>query len=333
MRHYTILVHSSRAFSLRKKAEEITLYTGGILLDEETSRLYNIVDMPTIAFAVITMVNSDLGDFAKIAFQAEETIIYGIIEGIPLLHPVAKQLVDNSLVFAPSNYSRRKLEEAGITVADTVYFYVGEEEFNVENARIIRHSLMKRGNYERIILWVGANQYRKGIDLVCSIAEYLPNYLFLIHSGHGEIPPEHVLRGGKNCILHNKVFKYSIGDLYYASDLLLSTSRAEGFGLPPIEYLYFNKPVVVPEHPVYRELLGDYAYYYPVKSMRYQRFYNLMLMELYEPDISTAPDIIEKALARGKPAREEGVKKYLTNRFSLDNYFRFKRFLIRNKLV
>ncbi len=50
--------------------------------------------------------------------------------------------------------------------------------------------------------------------------------------------------------------------LYRASSGVIMASRGEGFGLPIIEAAYFNKPVLVRDIPVFREIAGNSASYF-----------------------------------------------------------------------
>ncbi len=50
---------------------------------------------------------------------------------------------------------------------------------------------------------------------------------------------------------------------YRGAQVLVTASRAEGFGLTPLEALAFGTPVVVSDIPVHREVLGDAALFTP----------------------------------------------------------------------
>jgi glycosyltransferase involved in cell wall biosynthesis len=55
-----------------------------------------------------------------------------------------------------------------------------------------------------------------------------------------------------------------IADIISRSKCMLLLSKYEGFGIPPLESLYFNVPVVVSDIPVFREVLSDMATYVDV---------------------------------------------------------------------
>lgn len=51
-------------------------------------------------------------------------------------------------------------------------------------------------------------------------------------------------------------------ELYSASCALIAASEAEGFGLPLIEAAQHKLPIIARDIPVFREVAGEYAYYF-----------------------------------------------------------------------
>ena len=47
------------------------------------------------------------------------------------------------------------------------------------------------------------------------------------------------------------------GPIIEASDFLISTSRDEGLGLPLLEVQHAGLPVIAPDQPIFREVLGE----------------------------------------------------------------------------
>jgi glycosyltransferase involved in cell wall biosynthesis len=52
-----------------------------------------------------------------------------------------------------------------------------------------------------------------------------------------------------------------VNKLYNACDVGISTARGEGFGLTPVEHMYFNRPQVVTGIPTLKETLGSFAHF------------------------------------------------------------------------
>lgn len=59
----------------------------------------------------------------------------------------------------------------------------------------------------------------------------------------------------------------ALGALVHASNGLLFPTMAEGYGLPPLEALALDKPVICSDLPIFREILGDIPIYAPPGDM------------------------------------------------------------------
>ena len=51
--------------------------------------------------------------------------------------------------------------------------------------------------------------------------------------------------------------------LYARASALLAASYAEGFGLPLIEAAHYGLPIIARDIPVFHEVAGDFAFYFP----------------------------------------------------------------------
>jgi glycosyltransferase involved in cell wall biosynthesis len=70
--------------------------------------------------------------------------------------------------------------------------------------------------------------------------------------------PEH----NKRLIWLEGVSDAFLEQVYSASTCLIAASEGEGFGLPLIEAAQKNKPIIARDIPVFREVAGEYAYYF-----------------------------------------------------------------------
>ena len=69
--------------------------------------------------------------------------------------------------------------------------------------------------------------------------------------------------GLKDCVRHlGRVSDNELIELYKNAQLIVSTSMAEGFGLPLLECMKYGTPMVLSDIPVYREVASDSALYY-----------------------------------------------------------------------
>mgnify|MGYP000306633302 CR=1 FL=1 len=66
----------------------------------------------------------------------------------------------------------------------------------------------------------------------------------------------------KYIIIKTNVTDSELERYYHTSDLLVTPSFMEGFGLPPLEALTVGTPVVASNIPVYREIFGDHVSYF-----------------------------------------------------------------------
>jgi glycosyltransferase involved in cell wall biosynthesis len=53
-----------------------------------------------------------------------------------------------------------------------------------------------------------------------------------------------------------------LDQIYQASTCLINASEGEGFGLPLIEAAQYKLPIIARDIPVFREVVGDSAYYF-----------------------------------------------------------------------
>lgn len=54
-----------------------------------------------------------------------------------------------------------------------------------------------------------------------------------------------------------------LDEIYAASSCLIAASESEGFGLPLIEAAQHKRPIIARDIPVFREVAGDHAFYFP----------------------------------------------------------------------
>ncbi|MBS6396164.1 MAG: glycosyltransferase [Clostridiales bacterium] len=123
---------------------------------------------------------------------------------------------------------------------------------------------LKRVRTEKIILFVGRLDYKtKGLDFLLNIAEKLEKYIsyyrfLIVGDGEDKIKlEEEVKRRNLSdkvniCEATNNVKKF-----YEEADLLISTSRWEGFGLTLVEAMMFGVPFVSFDNSGPRDILDD----------------------------------------------------------------------------
>jgi glycosyltransferase involved in cell wall biosynthesis len=155
---------------------------------------------------------------------------------------------------------------------------VGEAGIDAARITVVHNGVAPGGTAPRAaaapyVLYVGSFEARK--DLVTAvrafgrIAESFPaHHLVAIAApGSGDARPARAavdrLRLAHRVHFVSRVADETLAALYASADVLLCTSRAEGFGLPPLEALAQGTPVVASSLPALREVLGDVALYAP----------------------------------------------------------------------
>ncbi|MCG2665028.1 glycosyltransferase, partial [Brevundimonas sp.] len=68
---------------------------------------------------------------------------------------------------------------------------------------------------------------------------------------------------GRRFFLFNDLSDVQLDEIYRLSTCLLYFSKVEGFGLPLIEAAQHGVPIIVRDAPVFREVCGEHAFYFP----------------------------------------------------------------------
>jgi len=316
-----VIVHS-HAFSHRKVARDIEKVIGGVVLayhERYDTFNQNVLVVSTIDYLDIAM-------SAPFIIPAKKCIYYGVVEGIPIITPQARSVINNCVTITPSRFAKRCVEKAGITVHDIIPHAVDLPDPDYNSVITLRGRLFVDHNCRWVVGWIGANQIRKGLDIAFEVGEKLPrDVCLLLITGEGEIEISDDLP--RNVIFFDKVFRVdNISNYIMVFDLFLNTSRSEGFGLPVYEALSLGKKVVVPDLPVFREYLSgtDGVFFYEVGKPRYELYLSYMWMEYREPkSIDDVVETIISALRSDKKPKAEIIRE----RFNLDLYKRFKKYL------
>ncbi len=149
-----------------------------------------------------------------------------------------------------SKHTKSDLKDLGFdeNKIDVIYPYISN---NIQPINKSKEEIRKELNLplnKKVIINVAGNTPNKANDELPIIAKLSDDYL-LIHVGN-EIR-------GKNILNFENVNDEFLSKLYQASDIYLSTSLDEGFGIPPIEAQKFGLPVVARKLGVFDETMGD----------------------------------------------------------------------------
>lgn len=160
---------------------------------------------------------------------------------------------------------------------------------------------------DRFFLYIGNLEKRKGTDIL--LKGYL-KYLEadgdrdLILAGKIREPEmEKLLQEAMkktNRIRYSGYVEYEERNRYYADcSAFVFPSRAEGFGMPVVEALFYKKPVIASDLPIFREIAGGLAETFPMSE-----------------NVETAADALkEKLLGEQFLPHKDGEVKAVTERY------------------
>ncbi len=118
------------------------------------------------------------------------------------------------------------------------------------------------------VLFVGRLVEDKNISFLINAWKQIPSNITLNIVGTG--PLMNALtkqaRGMQNIIFHGYVNDENLWRFFRSTDMLVCPTRFEGFGMPPMQSLYFEKPCLASDLPILRSVYGDYIDYFPLND-------------------------------------------------------------------
>ena len=151
------------------------------------------------------------------------------------------------------------------------YFHMGADALQVSGE--VRGELRAFLSQRRTILMVGTVEPRKGyhiaLEAFSDVAAALDVQLLLIGHDGWKNASFQQQRAALSVACHKRLLwlkDASDGELAYAyahASLLLAASQDEGFGLPLVEAASFGLPILASDIPIFHEVAGDCAAYFP----------------------------------------------------------------------
>lgn len=166
-------------------------------------------------------------------------------------------------ILVPSYESKKYLLEwiNGNKNVDIIYPCLNEV---VAKKAIVRYKKDKR---KKIIISTRMTPAKSGLPIIKGIGK---NHIYFIVGkiwSDDKNRIEKLNNEGYDIRVYEKVGDKVKFDLINSSDILIHPSTFEGFGMPPMEAIWFNKPVVAFDLPVLREIYGN--------SIVYAKFNNI----------------------------------------------------------
>jgi len=255
MRPVNLLI-TSHAFSHQKIGRQIAevLDLPFLIADHNFQSGYDFY--PNLIY-VGTMDYASVSRFARYDLLAGNSVYYATVEGFPVMTPKSLAALQNTKVVAVSYYARDMMRRAGVHVDWVLHHAVKTVEPDEKYLRRLKRLKKKR----KMVTWISANQRRKGLDVLYEVARRLEkeDVLFFVLTGLGEVDLAPLQRLD-NVHVHLNWGGMTEGELaavYKSSDLVLSTSLTEGFGLSIAEGLAYGRKVLAPRYPPFTEYVDQ----------------------------------------------------------------------------
>jgi len=209
-----------------------------------------------------TVFHQTLNFLSKFVRQSD-IVFYGTTEGHSFVDETSLEIASQIKVVAVSNFVKQMLKESGIRVAGVVHHGLDMNDLRVN---IPFYKTMKRTlKDKRIIFTVAANDPRKGLDKLLSAYRFveheIQNSFLILHSkprGYNNLTKTATVFKIKRLWLTNlygKLSQTKLNALYHVCNVYVQPSYSEGFGLPILEALKFNKPSIAIDAPPFNEII------------------------------------------------------------------------------
>ncbi len=162
----------------------------------------------------------------------------------------------------------------------TEFISMGSDFDNIVDQNIESEDLLERQkknffNEKITFLIVGTLEPRKGhLQMIKIFKELIKEdkniYLKIVgkYGWNNESIIQSIISTGQNIDYVGKVNDEDLHKLYKNSDVIIMPSFDEGFGLPLVEALKFNKHIISRNIPIFREVMQEQGYYFPNSDER-----------------------------------------------------------------
>lgn len=165
-------------------------------------------------------------------------------------------------IFTVSEFSKKELNKyfnIPLEKIEITYNGINHMENIKPNNNIFYKCGIEKNNY---ILAVSSLNPSKNFKLILKTAKVLPEYNFIIAGGtNSNVFKEQGFEITPNVKFIGYVNDEELAALYKNANCFIYPSIYEGFGIPPLEAMYFNCPVIVSDIAVFHEVIGNHALY------------------------------------------------------------------------
>ena len=165
--------------------------------------------------------------------------------------------------------------DAVVTVSETTKGLMDENKMNrrpvsvVPNAadmpQIPEERASRTAPESKSLVYMGSFMPYKNVDTLARAAAQLPDYRLHLMSRVTPAERERLsaLAPGAQLVFHDGATDEDYAETLARATALVTASRDEGFGIPLVESMTLGTPVVVSDIPIFREIGGRSALYFP----------------------------------------------------------------------
>ena len=167
-----------------------------------------------------------------------------------------KSLLDSNVIFANSELTKEESEKWLNKKIDAV-IYPGIDTR-------VADSISQEQNIENQIIYIGRLDIYKNIDDVIKALSKLnnpPKFIICGEGGERKKLQELAMKLNVNCEFKGMVTEYEKWKQIKKSKFMVFTTSFEGFGMPPMESLYCERPCIVSDIHILREVYEDKVEY------------------------------------------------------------------------
>ncbi|WP_431247526.1 glycosyltransferase family 4 protein [Leifsonia xyli] len=168
--------------------------------------------------------------------------------------------------------------DAVVTVSDTTKGLIAEHHLTKRPVHVVPNAAdmpeLASGRAERTapetksLVYMGSFMPYKNVDTLVRAVALLPGYTLHLMSRVTDAERRRLteLAPGATIVFHNGASDDEYAETLAAATALVTASRDEGFGIPLLESMTLGTPVLVSDIPIFREIGGEAALYFPPDS-------------------------------------------------------------------
>ncbi|MEY9953510.1 glycosyltransferase family 4 protein [Leifsonia sp. EB34] len=165
--------------------------------------------------------------------------------------------------------------DAVVTVSETTKDLIAEHHLTKRPVYVVPNAadmpalpeerLARTAPEAKVLVYMGSFMPYKNVDTLVRAAAQLPDYQLHLMSRVTPAERERLaaLAPGARLVFHDGATDEDYAETLARATALVTASRDEGFGIPLVESMTLATPVVVSDIPIFREIGGEAALYFP----------------------------------------------------------------------